>query len=233
MLSVCLQSIVHLSTLTVGVRGANILRAKYTLQQGQGLTIRWAHTRNHDASPIQFPSMTALGENRGGSILGRAPFRPNHITNTVFLLSVFQNTAISIVNHLGYPFNSRIVESKEFCIRIMAPIFFCFASATEMFPSINSFLELAPMPSKASKLFLLVLFAFDGCLSYMANEMCTLFLDPERWRVKTKQKEEKKSCDSGLASDMEESLLIHDKHDNQRFIGVVMLTMLVSVYRAI
>ena len=230
MLSICLQSIVHLSTLTLGVRGANILRKRHSLHQGQGLSIRWANTTNQNASPINFPSMIALDENKGGSILGRAPFRPNYITNTVFLLSVFQNTAISIVNHLGYPFNSRLIESKAFCIRIIAPIFFCFATATEMFPRINSFLELAPMPSKASKLFMLVLFASDGLLSYLANEMCTLFLDPQRWKAKQKKEEEKISYDGDLASDMEETLLTQDICENRRFITAAILAILISVY---
>ena len=208
----------HISTLTAGVRQANMLRRKHTTHQGQGLKIRWANTRSEGAFLT-----SSTDNNSGGGILGRPPFRPNHVTNTVFLLSIFQNTVISVTNHLGYPFNSRIMESKAFCIRAIASVFFCVACATEMVPSINAFLELAPMPSRASKIYLLVIFAFDSFLSFLADFICTLLFDYNRLQASKSQTiEEPKSMDT-LASDLEERAIAQDYIRNKRFIAILVL----------
>ena len=42
--------------------------------------------------------------------MGRPPFKPNLVTNVVFLLSVFQSASIVITNHQGRPFYGAFIH---------------------------------------------------------------------------------------------------------------------------
>lgn len=180
-LSIGLQAVVHLCTLTAGARTARILETARTSPRSGGLQIRWRGT----GAPV--PSDGASG----AGLLGKSPFRPNHVTNTVFLLSVLQNCVLLIVNHVGYPFHRSILESRPLCLWSGASLLFCSAAAVEICPPLNRLLELAPVPSgevgRAAKVSLLRLFAVDVVGSLAVDRLCLFLFDRELWDEKRRR----------------------------------------------
>jgi magnesium-transporting ATPase (P-type) len=211
-LSILLQSICHLFTLTYGHHAATLIEKKYGDSFNKGVTVRLINPELFGPIGELFKSSTCAKDGKV-NIFGRTPFKPNHVTNSVFILSCFQNTIISLVNHIGAPFHGRVFESRTFCFWICASFLFCVAAATESFPPLNKLLELAPMPSKQSKILILSLMVFDGLISFVADRLCIFLLDRRRWNEMAKP--EKVSRGKGHAADLEEDLLCQERNMNK------------------
>ena len=216
-LSILLQSICHLFTLTYGHRAATVIEKKYGDSFKKGVTVRLRNPEMFGPIGELMQSSTAAQDGRM-SIFRRKPFKPNHITNMVFILSCFQNTVIALVNHMGPPFNGNILESRTFCFWVGGSILFCVAAATEAFKPLNKMLELAPMPSKQTKVLLLSLMLFDGLISFMADRLCIYLFDRRRWNEATKSVEVSNDMDHAAA--VEENLLNEERKANQAMIIV-------------
>ena len=90
--SILLQSIVHLSTLALSVKAAKLS----TLKQRNGFHVMRSQICKDSLALT--PMLT----------MGRPPFKPNLVTNVVFLLSAFQSAIIVLVNHQGRPFYGKL-----------------------------------------------------------------------------------------------------------------------------
>lgn len=92
--------------------------------------------------------------------------------------------------------------------------------ATESCKPMNSVLELAPIPSRASKSILLLLIAFDGLISFIIDKLCIYLLDRKRWEALrvTTQINIKKEFDH--AADYEEYLLQEERKLNKTMLRV-------------
>ena len=211
-LSVLLQGIIHLFILNRGVHGANILSRAYCDDwPKKGLFIRLAQSSSKCV--ISTPATTNGKHLPKGNLLGRTPFQPNYVTNIVFLLSIFQNTMISIINHCGSPFHGSLLESKSFCIWSSISILFVILLSLELQPTLNKILQLAPMHSRSFRLFLVTLLALDGFLVYISDRMCIFFLDKNRWENLGTDLEYDET--SELAADLEEKLLQVERNANK------------------
>jgi cation-transporting ATPase 13A1 len=217
-LSVVLQGIIHLFVLNKGVHGANILQSYQDGAAKKGLLIRLAQSTSV-ASAVSVGNMENVPT---ANLLGRTPFKPNHVTNVVFLLSIFQNTMISIMNHCGLPFHGSLLESKTFCLWSSMSILFVILLALELQPSMNKVLQLAPMNSRPFLTFILLLFAIDGILVFLSDRLCVLFLDNNLWS-ETLGKDLDFDENSDLAADVEEKLLKSERNSNKNMIQSIAL----------
>ena len=210
-LSILLQSIIHLFVLSKGVKGANQMES-YHNQHTDGLRIRFSH------SMLQGMNMPITEGGSGGNVLGRMPFRPNLVTNVVFLLSIVQNVMISSVNHSGLLFHGSLLESRSFCIWASLSIIFCIAMVLEVQPSINEMLQLAPMSSKAVQIFVISLILFDGIAAFLADRLCIYFLDRQQWVELQEVKNREPVEGSEYAADIEDNLLRTVRQKNFTFV---------------
>ena len=225
-LSVLLQSIIHLFVLTKGVSGASLIQSQCN-DQSAGLRIRLAQS---NLPGLNMPISSDGGG--GGNLLGRVPFQPNLVTNVVFLLSIFQNVIISSVNHSGLPFHGSLLESRSFCIWAAMSILFCIVMALEVQPSLNVFLQLAPMTSRAFQIFIISLFLFDGIASFLADRLCVYFLDRELWK-ELGRRDYDPSEDTEYAADIEENLLRTERGKNMRLVRGIAMVSIVFVAKAL
>ncbi len=218
-LSILLQSICHLYILSYGHHVATVIEKKYGEGFKEGVTIRLIKPELFGPLGEVFKSYSVTKDGNTG-LFGKKRFIPNHITNNVFIISCFQNTMIGLVNHQGLPFNGQILESRSFCFWIGASIIFCIMVATESCKPMNSVLELAPIPSRASKSILLLLIAFDGLISFIIDKLCIYLLDRKRWEALrvTTQINIKKEFDH--AADYEEYLLQEERKLNKTMLRV-------------
>ena len=175
-------------------------------------------------------SIISIGGDKTSGFLGRKPFRSNHVTNTVFLLSIWQSTMITLVNHAGSPFTGRILENRSFCLSICMSLLFCFITATEVFPSVNKLLELAPI-TRIGKFNLVFLFFMDFLGTFVVNELSTYLFDRELWDVS------KSECRNKLviktAVDEEEALLAEEWALNRDLVMTIGFCMIILVIKGI
>ena len=195
------------------------MQSKY-MKERPGLHLRLAQ------SGLSGSTISVSANKQGsGNIFRRAPFRPNFITNTVFLLSIFQNMITVSVNHSGKPFHGSLLESKQFCLWAAMSTLFCIGLVLEVQPEINQILQLAPMLSNPFQIFMLSLFAFDGAASFLADLVCVYFLDREQWNAFCESEKTGRSrkgytkCKS--VADMEDELLQTEILENKRIFGIL------------
>ena len=151
-------------------------------------------------------------------IFRRRRFRPNHITNTIFILSCFQNTMIALVNHIGQPFNGNLFESRTFCFAVGASVVFCICVTTVAIKPLNDLLELATNHSNNSKVLLLTIMAFNGLIPFIVDILCTYLLDKKRWDESWKTAILPANPDH--AADVEQKLLVQERNMNQALMVV-------------
>lgn len=215
-LSVFLQALVHLFVLNLGVFGAGKLQSQYS-SQSRGLSVRLAKSRLEGNIPVVTTGEMDVGD---GNLLGRAPFKPNHVTNAVFLISLFQNMMVSIMNHLGTPFQGSLLESKSFCLSSSFTAILTIVLILELRPFLNKILQLAPMNSPHFKKFMMVLLFVDGLGSLVADSLSTYFLDYELFQRRRSSKVlvDETDVDSNLSADLEESLLLEERVGNTKML---------------
>jgi cation-transporting ATPase 13A1 len=216
--SILLQALIHLFVLSKGVEGARQMETHIS-HLNEGLRIRFSH------SLLQGMNIPLIEDDNGSTrnVLGRVPFRPNLVTNVVFLLSVFQNAMISAVNHSGLLFQGSLLESRSFCMWASISIIFCIMMVLEVQPSINEMLQLAPMNSRTFRSFMLSLIIFDGLASFLADQICIYFLDKEQWAELSKVNKSQPLEDSVYAADIENKLLQAVRQKNLSFVQRIVI----------
>ena len=179
-LSILGQAFVHLSILYTGAEFGRRLEDATESSKARSIRIRWAGAGVADALQLSGSEDSEAGT----GILGRPKFRPNQVTNAVFLLSIFQNAVISFVNHMGAPYYGKILENRKLTLSIMASLLFAIACVSETFPDINKMLQLAPFPSQKVQVTFLLLFALDlvGCFAIERLSLFTFFRQDDRQR---------------------------------------------------
>jgi len=272
--SILLQALIHIVTLTLGVKHARILddRAAMTMQDhskgegggGGGLRIRQI------ISPLQQQGYqgglyhaTSLANEGGGQsgtngYLGRPPFRSNHVTNAVLLISIFQNAAITLINHKGRPFYGSILENKKLCISLVSVVMFVLLTISESFPYLNSMLQLAPFPkynnsmgnkldgSARAKIKLIGLLMGSLTCCYAVDKFCTYLWNRNLWNDQycrrssapskvphTKNQQHYSNSRNVTAADEEETFLDNEESKNKDWIIKAFLLTAVLVINGI
>lgn len=106
-----------------------------------------------------------------------ATFKPNILNTAVYLISLTMQIATFAVNYQGRPFRESLTENNPLwlAIRIVGGI--VIASALEIVPFLNSWMELVPMPLQFQRILLATIF-LDGALAWLVEDtMKTLFAD--------------------------------------------------------
>lgn len=224
-LSVFLQACIHVYVLTIGTRAARFSQMRHG-EPSSRMHLRVASTNL--LSPYK-DVLSNIQTEHQVSFLGRRPFRPNAVTNTVFILSIFQNTMISIFNHTGAPFMGSLLESKTFCIWSSVSILFSICMVLEVQPAINTILQLEPFRSKEFQLILLSLMSFDFLACYLAENLTLRLLDEDLWNAKRQIVQNNKP--SELAADHEEQMLYDLRARNISFAKFMSVASLIYIIR--
>lgn len=143
----------------------------------------------------------------------RPPFRPNFVTNVVFLLSVLQSAISSVVDHRGKPFHQTLTESRETCRSLGLTIFFYVVCISGSIPSLTKQLEVKPFPTRNSKLVIIGIGILNGLACFVARWIADgIYLKSLGLKVPLP----KKSANSSLfcAADHEERLLEEEAISN-------------------
>jgi hypothetical protein len=121
------QAIVHIATLTLAVNSAKQLQEQYPSdERHKGFGIKWSNTASDSAASAGAVLASLTGsatstslsseEKQPQSFFRRNPFQPNFVSNAVFIVSMFQNAVITMVNHGGRPFSVSFIESRPLCL---------------------------------------------------------------------------------------------------------------------
>jgi hypothetical protein len=125
-LSTACQAIIHIVTLTVAVRSGKKLEAAVNQDSKNGFRIKWLSSNDEKGSvgavlaSLVDVTGSSLSHQESASpaqgLFKRSPFQPNHVSNNVFIISVFQNAVMALVNHPGRPFSVAFLESQPLCL---------------------------------------------------------------------------------------------------------------------
>jgi len=159
-ISIVFQSLVHLGTLS--------------------LSVNFAKRESFSSRRKGFKVGRVNGSQSNPTFMGRPPFRPNLVTNVVYLLSVFQSAVIVMVNHQGRPFYRSVLESQSLTTSLGILVMFCILSTLELVPKLNSILELAQFSANMKKK-LLFLFVLDGVGSILSNQISMYLFSHDLW----------------------------------------------------
>ena len=178
-------------------------------------------------------------EKQTQSFFRRTPFEPNFVSNAVFIVSIFQTAVITLVNHGGRPFSVSFLESRPLCLSgkkgdvasyfhiypcsislFFSPLVFtvglsfllAIACVAETLPMANNFIQLAPFPTKSSKVEMLRLLLFNLSSCYFIEYFSTFVFRRDIWEEKNKSYHA--STVGTLAADEEERLLNEERKQN-------------------
>lgn len=205
LMSIVLQTLIHVSTMIVGVGEARKFDQQ-SLTKKPAFRIRLrpvqeTDAKNADNLPLFIKTLSSLStmsdlifnkpdcDEAGGKIersfLGRPPFRPNSISNFVFLFSIFRTVVVYMVNHRGFPFYMSISESPVSCAYMCKTIALIVMCICETIPSLLQVkLGWLPWPGKRIKISVLLLLTANIFLCYLSDELSTFIWDRELWKAK-------------------------------------------------
>jgi magnesium-transporting ATPase (P-type) len=106
-----------------------------------------------------------------GGVLGRPPFRPNLVTNVVFILSIFQSLLVSVIQHRGFPFYQDFMETPDLCRLVCKVVAVVAMLVCETLPWANELLGLAPWP-QSLKRWLLSALVLNSVGCYLVDALC-------------------------------------------------------------
>jgi len=239
--STVLQAIIHIVTLTAAVNTGKQLESKHpTTSPHKGFSIKWSNDNKSPsvggllATLVGSSSNTSLHSDTDSvpkSFFKRTPFQPNYIANNVFIMSIFQAAVSTMVNHSGKPFSIGFVESRSLCLSVCSIFLLCIVCVSGRIPKLNSFIELASYPTKASRIALLRLLLLNVSLSYFAEYFSMFFLRHDVWKERNKQYQihqlqHTAKPSSMSAADEEEKLLSEEYKENVKSISLICLLIL-------
>jgi len=234
-LATVFEAIIHISCMTVSVRYAKHLENDMKLTTKGKERIRLNHLflskgkklgKLFDSISKRSLSNTTFDmENTSKSspfLFQRPQFRPNYETNTVFILSVLQSAISALVSHKGNPFYHGILESQDLCRWFCITLLFVIVCITGSMPSLISFLDVKPLPSKRSKLVFLGISMMNIIACVLCRRITDQLLPTARFSSRnnkvtmyndhTKKSQEFKKN----AADREEELLLEETHLNRK-----------------
>lgn len=233
-LSTTLQAIIHIVTLTLAVNAGRQLEAKHpTISPHKGFSIKWSANSNIASAGSLLATLVGSSTSNSlhadidappQSFLRRSPFQPNYISNNVFIVSVFQNAVTAMVNHSGRPFSVSFLESRPLCLSVSLAFLLCIVCIAESLPMLNTFIQLAPYPTKASRIAMLRLLLLNISTSYFASYFITFFLRHDIWKERNKPIHAKSHYDdqsSLSAAEEEEKLLSEERQQNSMIVSLI------------
>ena len=236
--STVLQAIIHITTLTSAVNMGKKLESKYpTASPHKGFSIKWS---NDNKSASVGGLLTTLVGNSASlhsdtadsvpkSFFKRTPFQPNYIANNVFIMSIFQVAVTTMVNHSGKPFSIGFLESRSLCLSVCSIFMLCIVCVSGSIPKLDSFIQLAPYPTKASRIALLRLLLLNVSLSYLSEYFSMFSFRHDVWKERNKQQQQQQcysSKSSMSAADEEEKLLSEEHEQNVKSVAFICLLIL-------
>jgi len=243
--STVLQALIHIITLTCAVNLGKQLESKYpTTPQHKGFSIKWSNDNKSASvggllntlvgnSAASNTSLHSDTDSVPKSFFKRTPFQPNYIANNVFIMSIFQAAVTTMVNHSGKPFSIGFLESRSLCLSVCSIFLLCIVCVSGSIPKLNSFIELAPYPTKASRIALLRLLLLNVSLSYFAEYFSMFFFRHDVWKERNKQYQihqlQHTAKPSSMSAAEEEEKLLSEEHE-QNVKSVTLICLLILYF---
>mmetsp|Transcript_7115 Transcript_7115/g.13481 ORF Transcript_7115/g.13481 Transcript_7115/m.13481 type:complete len:1425 (+) Transcript_7115:81-4355(+) len=82
------------------------------------------------------------------SLVPDGAFNPNTLNSATFLMTVLTTVNTFVVNYRGRPYMQDLVENKMMLKSVQIFYILLFGCALELFPPLNEFMQLAPLPSQ-------------------------------------------------------------------------------------
>lgn len=234
-MAVLVQFFIHAMTRTTGVRIANRLDAAFIEPDEFRRLVEVAEHPSGfqiDQKPMIQLLMESLvqapvekkEESKVPAVIKlfqRAPFKPNYLTNVIFLQSIFQSAISTLVNHKGRPFHGAVLEHRQLIVSIALSILFPISSLAEGFPKVNALLELRPLPNTSAQICLLAVFFIDlvGCL--IAGMICKVGSGVSMERPEVDYDGNFDESKIVSAADQEEKLLFEEADDNGSLVRIM------------
>jgi len=244
--STLLQAVSHIVTLTLSVNSARRLEAKYPTHKNHGgINIKWKDKYDSNdacagallSSLVKAPFSTSLisdseDDDTERSILFRKrPFEPNFFSNHVFIVSLFQNAVMTLVNHRGWPFSISFLENRTLCLSVGLSFLLSTLCVAETFPVVNRALELKPLPNQSSKIELLRLLLFNLVSSYFAEYISEIIFNRDVWRKRiclNAYHPQNNTCIGLGAAEEADRLLTEERRQN----GIIMYFIALIIFNA-
>jgi cation-transporting ATPase 13A1 len=108
-----------------------------------------------------------------------APFMPNLLNTTVFLVETGMTISVFFANYKGRPWMKGMMDNHPLFLSVFACIGACVVAAWELVPQLNELIQLTPFPSDEYRMrvVMLVLAAILGTFAW--DRLCTAVFAPE------------------------------------------------------
>jgi cation-transporting ATPase 13A1 len=107
-----------------------------------------------------------------------APFMPNLLNSTVFLVETGMQISVFFANYKGRPWMKGMIDNHPLFLSVFTCIGACIVAAWEWFPELNALIQLTPFPNDEyrTKVILLVFAAIMG--TFLWDRLCTAVFAP-------------------------------------------------------
>jgi len=216
------QALIHIIILSNGATIFSSLSEKTMSREQKSLSIRF---------PLRNFAFSSCGDsaNPVHRFTPRERFRPNLLTNYVFILSIAQNTMITLTNHLGKPYQEDILENRSVIVLTFLSQLLCVILVTEQFPSLNRFLELAPFTNKKIRIVMISLLALNSLTSLTLRFIARTLPQRRAYHLR----EEIRSSRHRNAADLEVQTLARYRDENFQLISVFICLLIVVILKGI
>lgn len=98
-------------------------------------------------------------------------FEPNLLNTTVYLISLSMQVSTFLINYQGRPFRESISENKPLYYSLLSLLGVSLLGAAEIYPELNEWVQLVPMPGKFSETLVFVIVA-DLAICFGIEQAC-------------------------------------------------------------
>ncbi len=174
----CLQFALHLGVLVSACR----LAAPYT-SSTSALAALLDNAAEAVSSLVSGASTAAAPDNSGSlgngtdstaefvDVLFDGKFVPNVINTSIYLVSSVMTLSTFLANYIGRPFMQPLRSNTPLFRAICGGLLALFVLAAEIFPDVNAWMELHPLPDENYRFNLTFLMSFDVAASYVYAQL--------------------------------------------------------------
>jgi cation-transporting ATPase 13A1 len=108
-----------------------------------------------------------------------APFLPNLLNTTVFLVETSQMISVFFANYKGRPWMKGMLENHALFLSVFACIGGVVVASWELVPKLNELIQLAPFPNDSYRLQVVGLVLATIAGTFLWDRLCVLVFAPE------------------------------------------------------
>jgi cation-transporting ATPase 13A1 len=173
-ISIMGQAIIHIACMTLAVKWATDAMGPDVLKEVTEF-FRKAKAKEIDQS-------TLCGEDDfvcQMNAFWTAPFLPNLLNSTVFLVETSQMIAVFFTNYKGRPWMKGMLENHPLFLSVFICIGGVIVASWEMAPQLNDMIQLAPFPNDTYRYKVVILVVSTIFGTFLWDRFCTMIFAPQ------------------------------------------------------